>query len=433
MNKIEELRKQVVSDLRESNPHVFERAAKNRALNALLPNEKFKPTIKNLKEEILMSNNLRPTPPVPPAPPVNAGIPTPPAQPQGVMVPQAEGTGISARMGGEIVRLALKTSTKFRPKSIIVDKDSAAKMVVDMQAPDIVQTVQAFKNNPENTKMTAKGPELAKYSDIRALKDTCIRTGKDPLTYAKKNSEGVIETTQHKPVVQGIVVTFPATEGQGEITSIIKKAEFFNEIASKGGGQVVGTLDESVLDTSKFEIPVVLQIKPYQKKTKDGKTVSTERLTGVVSKTRKEQWFSEMRTVSLLNMFLKFPIEGYDLGRVIPRKLHKTVTVGNQQVAVIELNEVLDKEKPKRLPKYDVVANTLTEGTPGYEISNALGIDAETIEASFTAQRASAGITNAETTDELIEAVIADFRKNAKSPEYGKILAQLEAQQNFDL
>lgn len=429
MDTLKEMRETLMSDMIDINPKFFERASRNRALNALLPSDEFKPTIKNLKEELLMENNLR----MPPVPPTGGNMPpAPPTVNAPATAQPAGGTGISTKIGLETLKLALETSTRFRPKAIIIDKDVAERMVVDMTSPDIQRSVEIFENDPKNLVEKADGSvRLKKYSDLRALKDTCLRTEKPPLTFAKKNPDGSIMTKPHKPVVQGLVITFPATEGQGEVTSIIKKADFYNEIASRGGATLVGSITESELDKSKYEIPVVLQVKPYPKKAKDGTTTSADRLTGQISFERKKQWFPEDNVVSLLKMFSIYPTEGYELGRVIPRRIHKTEAVGNQNIAIISIDFNKDKNKPNSLPKYVVEDNPLAEGYPGADICKALGIDSATIDAAFTSRKAGGSITEVSTTEELIDAVMEDYRKNMKLPEYNKLLATLEQHQKF--
>lgn len=400
-------RLKLISDMKESNPEVFEQAKRNRAIGSLFPEKKPVNKI-NIEEEFFMARTL---------PRRNVeGTPDVPQQ----QTPEVASTGIRS---AELLSQSLLKSITFKPKALIVDKDSAEKMKVNMELPEIQHQIKLFESDEANRVMGEDGPRIKNYPSIRVLRDTCLRTGQDPLTFAETDENGVIITEMHKPVVQGFVVTFPASEGIGEVTSIVKKANFVNEIVERGGSYLVGDVDEPKLDKGKYEIPVIIKVTPYARKAKDGEVVNSNRISGHLAATREEAWFPKGTNVSMYSIFDRFPVEDYSLSRVIPRNIHNVVDVQGKKVAIVDLEKEKAEKDRSKLPKYAVTPNTLSNGFPGAEIAAALNINESTLTAAFKRAGSAASDQELTTTADFISSLLNDAR--TKKNEYNDVLNML--------
>lgn len=396
---LDQFRKEVLKSIQDTNPDILNRGKKLRARESITGRQR---TTKN-KEELLM-DNFKQSPPAPGVPgglPVMGGIPQPEGNAPRPRSTADEGTGLTKDKVAKLKQM-MYNSTNFRPIAIITDKDDALKMKVDESNPNIIETIQIFENSAE-AQAKAKYDEktgqtvLPKYTALSALRDTVKRLPEtDPIDYALVDNDGNLMTDPVKPSVEAFVIAFPNTETGEETTSVIKKSNLYDEILNRGGFNAVGALEEHKVDKAKGEIPLVIQAERYFRK-KDHGQKRSEIITVKMAQSVKQKWFPDKKgKVSMVDAFAQFPAHGYEHVRVIPRKIHKLVTVGNTAVAVPSINKA--DAKKKELVRYDTVENTRD-----YPILKLKGLDMEAVKLAFNKK---ANDANLETTEDLISSAL---------------------------
>ena len=340
------------------------------------------------KEELSMSNNI-----------FNQGVPTIPGGLPGARVPAGAGNAVlppKVNTGGQvgvgtnivktnekIVLSKIKRGFSFRPKAIITDGEEVERLVFDENNTELSRFIDQWKK--ENTKKDANGRLVVpKINTLRAVKELCMANpGRSPEDFAMLSQKTNVPITKtKKPSVKGYVITFPATEGGVESTSIVKKADLFAAINNQGGFSACGTYEESSLDKDKLEIPVMITLTPVERKSrKAGSTEVTSQLRTSVSLSpqRKNELFPDTNNVGVYNIFDSFPWGGYKFKRVVPLKKYVTKVVKGKKVAVIDMSA------ESKLTQYQFVPNELKEGDPGKEIMDALGIDYSKLQGAFEA------------------------------------------------
>ena len=336
---------------------------------------------------------------------VPGGAPVPGGAQGGAPVPRQGdfGTGVMKKRNDQIRSMTVK-STTFRPKAIIVDGNKVEKVVIDRDHTKIKEIIALYKSNPENRKLDRKTNQYKEPSinTLQAVKMLMERDGTSIVDYAKRDEQNKIVTEIKNPTPKAIVISFPLTEGGNEMVEIVKKSDFLKTISNHGGFGVAGTINPSSINPEKLEIPVAIVARPTvrtNKATNERKTVT--RIVAEVAGSFKEKNFNK-NNIGMLDIFGLFPFQEYKYERIVPLKLFETIEVEGKKVAV------LDTDPESKLARYKAFDNPLTEGYPGAEIMNALGISPAKLASTFSKRQDK----SLETETDLVESVVKSFTEN---------------------